>query len=127
MSAYVACDLAAARGMPHMNRIAKIECGGKFRKIVRVRIKVVSVPGLTRSAVAAPVVCDASITPRSEKKHLILKGVCRQRPAVAEDNWLTGPPVFEVNLRAVFSRNRVHGCSCSALGRPDGCGFFSHR
>ena len=37
----------------------------------------------------------------------------RKRPAMVEYEWLTGAPVLEINLRAIFRSNRIHHFSFS--------------
>jgi hypothetical protein len=44
----------------------------------------------------------AAIPARSEEEHLVLEGICIERPTMAEDNWLTFPPVLVVDLGAVL-------------------------
>src|SRR2546427_3826327 len=51
---------------------------------------------------------DAAKTAGSQKKHLVFKGVRTQWPAVAEDDGLARPPIFEINLRSVFGCDCVH-------------------
>src|SRR6267378_4789276 len=57
---------------------------------------------------SAAIMSDAAIPTGGQKKHLILKSVGTQRPAVAKDNGLSSAPVFEVDLRSVFCRECVH-------------------
>src|SRR5437870_2098771 len=56
----------------------------------------------------APVMRNAAVTVRCQKKHLILESLRTQRPAVTEDNWLALPPIFEIDFRAVFGRQPAH-------------------
>jgi hypothetical protein len=42
-------------------------------------------------------------------EHLVFKRIRAERPAMAEDHRLSGTPVFVVDLRAVFGRERTHG------------------
>jgi hypothetical protein len=59
---------------------------------------------------------DAAVSARSQKEHLIFEGVRGERPAVAEDHRLPGAPVLVVNLRSVFSSDRVHTIFSLAIG-----------
>jgi hypothetical protein len=59
--------------------------------------------------VAAAIMGNASIAARSEKEHLIFKGVRGERPAVTENDRLSLAPVVVIDLRAVFGRDRAHG------------------
>jgi len=38
----------------------------------------------------SPVMSDAAVTARCQEEHLIFKGICAERPAVAEDHGLPG-------------------------------------
>jgi hypothetical protein len=94
--------------MADVNCIPQIERFDKSQEIVCISIHVVAAARLARAPVTAPVVGDASITIPGKKKHLILKGIGRQRPAMTEDYWLSRAPVVVVNLRSVFCRDRAH-------------------
>ena len=58
---------------------------------------------------AATVVGDATVSVLRQKEHLVFKGVGVERPAVTEDDRLTGSPVLVIDLRAVFGRESTHG------------------
>jgi hypothetical protein len=60
---------------------------------------------------AAAVVGYAAISSVSQKKHLILKGIRAQGPAMTEDHGLSRSPILVVNLRTVFHCNRTHEVS----------------
>jgi hypothetical protein len=86
------------------NGIVQIEVVHEPRQVVGIRVHVVAVPRLARTAVAAAVVRDAPIPARSEKVHLIFERVGRQGPSMAKDH---GPPGFDapiliVDLASVF-------------------------
>src|SRR6478672_8080301 len=66
-------------------------------------------PGLFRASVAPAVVGDAAITALSQEEHLILEGVRRERPAVAEHDGLSVAPVVVMDPRAVLRSDRAHG------------------
>ena len=57
---------------------------------------------------ATAVVGDAAVTLRGKEKHLPFPGVSVQRPAMAEYNWLTGAPIFVIDLGSVFCGDRAH-------------------
>ena len=58
---------------------------------------------------AAAIMRDAAIAVRGEEKHLVLEGVGAERPAVAEDDWLSAAPVLVVNLCSVLGGDGRHG------------------
>src|SRR5579872_2962746 len=60
---------------------------------------------------AAPVMCNAAITVGRKKNHLVFKCVRAQGPTMAKDHGLPTAPIFVVNLRSVFGRNRIHETS----------------
>ncbi len=81
-----------------MDRVFQIERFDELRQIIGVGVHVVAVPRLARSPVAAAVMSDAAITAGCQIKHLVLKGIRTQRPAVTENHRLPAAPVFVVNL-----------------------------
>src|SRR5580692_64258 len=78
-------------------------------------IHVMAVPGLGGAAMAAPVVGNHSKALVEEEQQLRIPIIGRQRPAVAKHYGLTFAPVFIVNLRAVFGRNRAHSLENGTL------------
>ena len=104
---YIARDLATACGMDGMDGILEIKFLNELCEVGGVRVHVVAVSRLARTPVAAAVMGDAAVSARSQKEHLIFKGVRGERPAVAEDHWLPGAPILVVNLRSVFSSDRA--------------------
>src|SRR5579859_4091158 len=65
----------------------------------------------------APIMGDHPVTTLHEEQHLGVPVVSRQRPAVAEDDRLSGPPVLVEDLRAVGRGHHAHGlppsiCAC---------------
>src|SRR6185503_8502888 len=76
---------------------------------------------------AAAVMRDAAIAARRQEKHLIFERVGTERPAVTEDNRLSGPPVVVIDLRTVFGGDgghvrllRLYAATIKALTRkPD--------
>src|SRR3546814_767398 len=81
---------------------------GQRRKVVGVVIHVVSAAGLTRAAVAAPVMGDDAETAMEEEQHLRVPIIGRKRPAMAEHDGLTRTPVLVENLGAVLGCDRRH-------------------
>src|SRR6202011_808066 len=108
MAADVSRNLAAAGGMADMDGILQIESLDQRREIVSVGVHIVPVPGLTRAAVTATIVGDASISARRQKEHLVLERVGRERPAMAEHYRLSTTPVVVVNVCTVFGRDGAH-------------------
>ena len=45
---------------------------------------------------------DAAVAASGQKEHLVFEGVRAERPAMAEDDGLSGAPVLVIDLRAVF-------------------------
>ena len=87
----------------------EVELRYQFRKVVGVSVHVVAVPRLTGAAMAAAIMGDAAMAVRSEEKHLVLEGVGAERPAMAEDDWLSAAPVLVVNLCSVLGGDGRHG------------------
>src|SRR6266516_2437824 len=65
--------------------------------------------GLGGAAMAAPVVGYDAIAVLEEEQHLRVPIICRQRPAVTENDGLTRAPVLEIDLCSIFGGDRVHG------------------
>ena len=64
---------------------------------------------------AAAIVRNHAIAVTEEKHNLRVPVVGRERPAVTEHDWATSSPVFIVDFRAVFGRNKTHRrVSCGA-------------
>jgi hypothetical protein len=91
-----------------MDRALQVELFGQCRKVIRIGVQVVAVPGLARSAMATAVMGNAPIAARGQKKHLVLECVRTQRPSVAEYNGLTRSPILLINLSAIFVINFIH-------------------
>src|SRR5437667_9788465 len=82
-------------------------------------IHVMAAAGLGGAAMAAPVMGYDAIAVLEEERHLRVPIIGRERPAVAEHDRLTYPPILVVNLSPVFRRNGVHETfSFAAVGRP---------
>ena len=87
-----------------MNGILQVERFGECGEVIGVSVHVIAAPGLGGAAVAAAVVGDAAIAVTREKKHLVFESVGIEWPAVAENNGLSGSPVFviQINVGSVF-------------------------
>src|ERR1700730_537883 len=94
-----------------MYRFLEVEMCGQGRQVVGVVIHVMTAIGLRRTSMSPSVVSYDTIAVVEEEHHLRVPIIGRQRPAVAKHNGLTFAPVFVVNLRSVFCRNRGHRCS----------------
>ena len=102
----IADHLSAAGGGSDVDGILQIQGLGEGGKIVGIGIHVVAIPWLAGSAVPAAVMADGAESMRGKKDHLVFPRVCAEGPAVAEDDRLTGAPVFVVDGGSVF------GCDC---------------
>src|SRR5258708_23299626 len=107
MTAEIMHHLAAAGRMPDVNRILQVEMIGDGLQIIGIVVHVVSVAGLTRATMSAPISRNDAETFAEEKKHLRVPIIRRERPAVTEHNRLPAAPVFIIDLYPVLSGNRV--------------------
>ena len=98
----IAGYFAAPGGVANMNRVLQVECFDERREIVGVRVHLVAIPGLARSAMPPAVMGDAPVSVSGQEHHLVFPCVRVQRPAMAEDYGLSAAPVFVIDLRAVF-------------------------
>src|SRR5271165_1199594 len=108
MTADVTGDFSAASGVAYMDCILKVEFFGEGGEIVGVGVHLVAVPGLSRPAVAAPVVRDDSIATLAEEQHLSVPVVRAERPSVTEHDGLALSPVLVENVGTIFRRKRRH-------------------
>ncbi len=92
-----------------MDGVPQIEMGDDCRDVAGIPIHIVAGVGLCRAAVAAPVMRDHAVALLDEVEHLRVPIVGAERPAVMEDNRLTGTPVFVEDLDAVPGGDRAHG------------------
>ena len=113
MAPDVARYLASAGRMADMHGIPQVEVGDELGEVVRIGVEVVAVPRLARAAVPAPVMRDAAIAAVGQIEHLVLEGVRREGPAVAEDDGLPLAPVVVVERGAIGSVERRHVCTHS--------------
>src|ERR1700686_2357191 len=111
MAADVPRHLTPTGGMTDQHNVFQIELFDDLRKIVRVGVQFVAVPGLARPAVAATVSRDRAVAIGGDKDHLVVPHVGIERPAVAEDDRLAGSPVLVEDLGAVLGGDptRAHG------------------
>src|SRR4029077_3115928 len=77
------------------------------REIGRVSVHVIAGPGLARAPVTAPIVRNVAVPLIREDHHLVFPRVAVKWRAVAEDDWLAGPPVFEEDFGAVADGDGV--------------------
>ena len=99
----VAHDLAAAGGVPDVDGILEIEMLRHRSQVVGVVVHVVTVAGLGRASVPAPVVGDDAVAVLEEEQQLGVPIVARKRPAMAEDDRLSRAPILVEDLGAVSS------------------------
>src|SRR6266851_4829108 len=92
----ITSNLPATRGMADMNGILEIELLDELCEVVGVGVHVVAGPRLARTSVAAAVMCDATVSARSQKERLILERIRGERPTMAENYRLPCAPVLVV-------------------------------
>jgi hypothetical protein len=85
----VARHFSAARRVPDVNCVAEIELLDERREVVGISVHIIALPGLVGAPVSTAIVCNTPVASRPQKEHLIFEGVRTQRPAMAEDYWLT--------------------------------------
>jgi hypothetical protein len=90
--------------VPDVDGVMQVKVLDQAGKVVGVVVHVVALADLCGAAVPAPVVSDHPVAVVQEEKHLGVPVVSRQGPPVAEDDRLTGAPVFEVDLSSVSGR-----------------------
>jgi hypothetical protein len=112
MPANVTGNFSAAGGVTHMDCVFQVKLLRERREIVGVSIHFVAIPRLGGTAVTSPVMRYDAITTLSEKQHLSIPVVRRERPPVTEHYGLACSPVLVENLRTIFR------CDC-------GHSFFS--
>ncbi|MNS14787.1 hypothetical protein D3C72_464110 [compost metagenome] len=100
---------AATGGETEQHGVLQIEPFDQLRQIVGVMVHVVARPRLAGTTMTATVVGDDPVTLVGEEDHLRFPAVGIQRPAVTEDNRLTGAPVLVVNLDAIAGSESAHG------------------
>src|SRR5207253_11364597 len=108
--------LAATGGVTDMHRILQVEMSGHRREIVGIVVHVVPVAGLRGPAVTAPVMRDDTVAASHEKHHLRVPVICREWPAMAENDGLPLTPVLVEDLNSVLGLDFAHGVLSFALG-----------
>src|SRR5271167_2454442 len=106
---------STAGGMADVDRVLKIKLFCQRSQVVGVGVHLIAIPGLSGTAVPAPIVRDNPKALLSEKQHLSVPVVRGKRPAVAEHDGLAFSPVLVVNLRAVFHGDGWHRISSLVL------------
>ncbi len=71
----VASHFTTACGVTDVDGIGELEFLDEFGEVVGVGVEVVAGPGLAGTAMAAPVVGDATVAAFGEKEHLVFEGV----------------------------------------------------
>src|SRR5262245_60422195 len=94
--------------MTDVNCILQFEMVGDRLQIVGIMIHIMSVAGLGRATVPAPIGRNDAISFAEEKKHLRIPIIRRERPAVAEDDRLPAAPVLIVDFYSVLSCDVAH-------------------
>src|ERR1700680_3509524 len=102
MPTQIARHLAAAGGMADMDGVFQVEMRRKSRQVVSVMVHIVALAGLSGATVATAVMGDHAIAMLQEEQQLRVPIIGRQRPAMAEHNWLARTPVLVEDLRAVL-------------------------
>src|SRR5260370_26555871 len=87
-----------------MDGVLQVEVEDQLVKVVGVRVHVLAVEGLARSAEAAAVMRGAAKAVGSEKEHLVLNGLPGERPAATRDHRPSRAPIAVVNLRDLLGR-----------------------
>src|SRR5213083_1419179 len=107
MTGEIMHHLAAAGRMADVNRILEVEMIGYGLQIVGIVVHVVSVAGLSRATMSAPIIRNDAETFAEKKKHLRIPIIRRERPAVTEHNRLPAAPVLiiDVDVSSVFFPN----------------------
>src|SRR5205823_12334161 len=104
MTAEIMHHLAATGGMANVNRVLQLEMVGNGLQIIGIMIHVVTVAGLSRATMSAPIGRNDAETFAEEKKHLRVPIILGERPAVTEDDRLPAAPVLiiDVDVLSVF-------------------------
>src|SRR6516165_5004984 len=98
MTGEIMHHLAATGRMADVNRILQVEMIGDRLQIVGIMIHIMSVAGLSRATMSAPIGRNDAIAFAEEEKHIRVPIVRRQRPTMAEDNRLTAAPILVINV-----------------------------
>src|SRR5512140_2222568 len=101
--------------MAHVNCVFQVEFFSEGCEIVCVCVHVIAVPRLCGSAVPTSIMRNNAKTSLSEKHHLSVPLIRRQRPSMAEDDGLPCAPVFVENLSAILRSYCRHDFSSYCL------------
>src|SRR5258708_30021693 len=94
--------------MADMDGIFQVKMRRKSGQVVGVMVHVVAVGGLGGTAMATAVMRDHPIAMMQEEQQLRVPIIGRQRPAMAEHNWLARPPVLIQDLRSPLCGDGGH-------------------
>src|SRR5262249_16214457 len=108
MPSDIACHFASARGVTDQRDILEIKRLKDCRQILSVSVHVVPVPGLSRTAMPTPVVCNHTEAILGEEMHLPVPSIGTQGPPVRKRYDRAFAPVLVVDRAAVFHRNCAH-------------------
>src|SRR5260370_13007331 len=108
MTTQIVRHLAAAGGMADMDGVFQVEMRRKSGQVVGVMVHIVAISGLSGATMATAVMGDHAIALMQEKQQLRVPIIGRQRPAMAEHNWLARTPVLVEDLRAVLCGDGGH-------------------
>src|ERR1700736_4014929 len=95
--------------MANVNGIAKVQLLGQFVYVSSVGVHLVAGNGLCGAAMSAAVMGNHAVSALKKEHHLSVPVVCRERPAMMEEQRLASAPVLVKNLTAVFCGDRCHG------------------
>src|SRR6202011_3917328 len=95
--------------MADVNGIAKIQLFNQFVYVSSVCVHLVAGNGLCGAPMSAAVMSDNAVSALEKEHHLSVPVVCRERPAMVEEQRLASAPVLVKNLSAVFRGDRCHG------------------
>src|SRR6478672_4221640 len=107
MASDVPHHFTGAGRVADVNGVVEVEFLHERPEIGRMGVHVIAGPGLARSPVTASIVRNAAVPAIREEHHLVFPRVAIQWRAVAEDDRLAGPPVFEEDFGAVADGDGV--------------------
>src|SRR5713101_4302152 len=94
--------------MTNHDGVLEVERLEKRRQIVRIGVHLITVPGLARTSMPAPVMGDDAIAMLAKEQHLRVPVVRSQRPTVREHDRLSSAQVLVVDLYSVLRGDRRH-------------------
>src|SRR6202171_4386261 len=95
--------------MADVNGITKVQLFNQFVYVSSVGVHLVAGNGLCGAPMPAAVKSDHAVSALEKEHHLSVPVVCRERPAMMEEQRLASAPVLVKNLRAVFGGDGCHG------------------